>query len=239
MSMPIARVRSIEGGIEFERRSHDELDEFAVFLLHLGKRLLVAAKTYEPVLFERAKTASQCADAVRGFDISLSEMFRKADGRPVHGTDPCSDQNRTYTAAEEAADATAWRLWLSRRPHGNGLTFEDARQIYVHAKALCPDATPVHTGKPGRPGIPDEFRRFVVRCLLALEGCGLPVTSRSSTRYTDTPDESLAFALAEALMGSRNTIALIWRDAMYRVPKQSRKSNLNYPEPEASRHDGT
>ena len=225
MSTPIACIRSIEGGGECDRRPHAELDEFAVFLLQLVERLVVVEGTYESVLVERAMVASQCAETVRGFDISLREMFRKADGRPVQGTEPCSNQDRAYTSAEEAADATAWRLWLRRRPHSNGLTFEHARRIYVHAKTLCPDATPEHTGKPGRPRRPSEFRRFVVRCLLALEGFGLPVTSRSpELRYAGTPDESLALALAEELVIPRNTIAGIWRQTTYRVLKQSRKA---------------
>ena len=225
MNAFVARVEAIEGGIEFERRSHAELDEFAVFLLQVARRALVAENVYESLLFERANMAFQCGNAVSGLDTSLREMFRKANGRPVHGFGPCSDQDRTYASAEEAADATAWRLWLTRRSQGNGLTFEYARRIYGHARALCPDTTSEHTGKPGRPRIRNNFRRFVVWCLLALEGCGLPVTSRSPDwRYADSQDESLALALAEALMESRNTIALIWREAMYRVPKQSRKA---------------
>ena len=224
MSTPIARVRSIEGGIEFDRRPHAELDEFAVFLLQLGERLLVAEGTYEPVLFERAKVGSQCADAVRGLDISLHEMFQKASGRVVHGAGPCTDQDRTYDFPEAAADATAWRWWLIRRPQSYGLTFEYAQTIYRHAKELRPGATLEYRGKPGRPRIPDEIRRFVVQCLLALEGFGLPVTSRSpERRYAGSPDESLASALGEALTMPPNTIALIWREAMYRIPKQSRQ----------------
>lgn len=223
MSVSIARMQVIEGGVEFERRPHAELDEFAIFLLNLACRLLKAEGAYEPVLIERANAASQCADVVRGLDISLHEMFQKAHARPVRGFDPCMDQYRPYDSPEEAADATAWRWWLIRRPQGDGLTFPSAQRIYRHVKELRPHCPNEHTGKRGRPRIPSEIRRFVVRCLLALEGCGLPVTSRSpELRYANSPDASLARALGEALEMSRNTIARIWRDEMYRAPKQPR-----------------
>ena len=175
MNAFVARVEAIEGGIEFERRSHAELDEFAVFLLQVARRALVAENVYESLLFERANMAFQCGKRCKRArylstrDVSEGEWSPRPRLRAMLRSRPnirLRGGSSGCHSVEVVADSSIARQWIDVRVRAADLRAREGAMSGYHVRAYR---------EAGAPQDPEQFP--ALRRLVPARARGLRVAS--------------------------------------------------------------
>lgn len=129
---------------------------------------------------------------------------------------------RTMPAGQRWVGIIGMLCVLERREY---ITLKEARGLYEQMALLYPYESRElrrcgRTYDTKRP----KWRRdaFITWCLMSLEGCGLPPTSKNG--------DSLAKVLAQAIDVGYHAIATAWKEAPERKKKGSRQRTIKCPD---------